>query len=152
MRLVAERVEPYDLHIGEPLRWEPNAPDACLVTDDMGRAALAQRAHPDDPDQSCVVLRWDVVSYALMSPPNDEARNRHRLYDSGLKDVDWLGIVRDSSLVPRLRPMLSSDFVFVPLHYVVVSKECVVEVLAENVDLFRIAGSPRDAAPASLSQ
>jgi hypothetical protein len=40
---------------------------------------------------------------------------------------------------------------FVPLHYVVVSKECVVEVLAENVDAFRIGGSPREAAPSSLS-
>jgi hypothetical protein len=152
LRVVPERVEPYDLHLDAPLRWEPNAPDAFLVTDDMGRAALAQRAHPADPDQRCVVLRWDVVSYALMGPPNDEARHQHRLYDSGLKDVDWLGVVRDSSLVPRLRPMLSSEFVFVPLHYVVVSKECVVEVLAENVDVFRVAGSPREAAPASLSQ
>ncbi len=87
-----------------------------------------------------------------MGPPNDEARHQHRLYDSGLKDVDWLGVVRDSSLVPRLRPMLSSEFVFVSLHYVVVSNECVVEVLAENVDVFRVAGSPREAALARLSQ
>jgi hypothetical protein len=147
---MAERVEPYDLHLGVPLRWEPNAPDAFLVSDDMGRGALAQRAHPDDPDQRCVVLRWDAVSYALMSPPNDEARHQHRLYEAGLKDVDWLGIVRDSSLVERMRPM-SSDFVLVPLHYVVASKECVVEVLAENVDMLRIDGDPREAAPASLS-
>ena len=73
--VVTERVEPYDLALGVPLRWEPNAPDVFLVSDDMGRGALAQRAHPDDPDQRCVVLRWDVVSYALMGPPNDEARN-----------------------------------------------------------------------------
>jgi len=64
--LVAERVEPHDVHISVPLRWEPNAPEAFLVSDDMGRGALAQRAHPDDADQRCVVLRWDVVSYALM--------------------------------------------------------------------------------------
>jgi hypothetical protein len=149
--VVAEQVEPYDLALGVPLRWEPNAPDAFLVSDDMGRGALAQRAHPDDPDQRCVVLRWDVVSYALMGPPNDEARNQHRLYEAGLKDVDWLGVVRHSSLVAGLRPMFGRDAVFVPLHYVVVSKECVVEVLAENVDVFRIGGSPRQAAPSSLS-
>ena len=94
---MTERVEPYDLHIGAPLRWEPNAPDAFLVTDDMWRAALAQRAHPDDPDQRCVVLRWDVASYTLMSPPNDEALYHHRLYEAGLKDVDWLGVVHDTS-------------------------------------------------------
>jgi hypothetical protein len=47
--------------------------------------------------------------------------------------------------------MWSRDAIFVPLHYVAVSKECVVEVLAENVDVFRIGGSPRQAAPSSLS-
>jgi hypothetical protein len=73
--VAAERVEPHHPAVGVPLRWEPNAPDAFLVSDDMARGALAQRAHPDDPDQRCVVLRWDVVSYALMGPPNDEARN-----------------------------------------------------------------------------
>lgn len=148
---MAERVEPYDLGPGVALRWEPNAPDAFLVSDDMGRGSLAQRAHPDDPDRRCVVLRWDVVRYALMGPPNDESRNQHRLYEAGLKDVDWLGVVRDSSLVAGLRPMWSRDAIFVPLHYVVVSKECVVEVLAENVDVFRIGGNPRQAAPSSLS-
>ncbi len=121
------------------------------MVDDMGRGALAQRAHPDDPDHRCVVLRSDVVRYALMSPPNDEALNQHRLYDAGLRGVLWLGVVRDSSLVAALRPMWSREAVFVPLHYVVVSKECVVEVLAENVDVFRIGGSPRQAAPSSLS-
>jgi hypothetical protein len=39
----------------------------------------------------------------------------------------------------------------VPLHCVVVSKECVVEVLAETVDVLRLDGSPRQAAPSSLS-
>lgn len=121
------------------------------MSDDRGRGALAQRVHPDDPDQRCVVLRWDVVSYALMGLPNDEGRNRHRLYEAGLKDIDWLGVVRDSSLVAALRPMFARGAMFVPLHYVVVSKECVVEVLAENLDAFRIGGSPRQAAPSSLS-
>ena len=130
----------------------PNVPDAFLVSDDMGRGALAQRAHPDDPDQRCVVLRWDGVSYALMGPPNDEARDQHRLYQAGLTDVNWLGVVRESSLVAGLRPMFGRGAAFVPPHYVVVSKECVVEVLAENVDVFRIGGSPRQAAPSSLSQ
>jgi len=47
--------------------------------------------------------------------------------------------------------MLSGAFAFVPMHYVVVSKECLVEVLAENVEVFRVAGRTRGAAPASLS-
>jgi hypothetical protein len=54
---VAERVEPlHALALAGEVRWEPNAPEACLVSDDQGRAALAQRAHPDDSDQRCVVL------------------------------------------------------------------------------------------------
>ena len=105
-------------------------PDAVLVSDDMGRGALAQRAHPDDPDERCVVLRREVVRYALIGPPDDEARNQHRLYEAGLKEVGWLGVVRDSGLVATLRPTWSRDAISVPLHYVVVSKECVVEVLA----------------------
>jgi hypothetical protein len=47
--------------------------------------------------------------------------------------------------------MLARGAVFTPLHYMVVSKECVVEVLAQDVDVFRIGGSPRQAAPSSLS-
>jgi len=68
-----------------------------------------------------------------------------------LKDVYRLGIVRDSSLVAALRPTLPRGAVFVPLHYVVVSKESVVEILARDVDVFRIAGSPGQAALSSLS-
>lgn len=149
--MVAERVEPYELLLDAPLRWDPNAPEAFMVSDDMGRGALGQRAHPEDPDQRCVVLRWDVVRYALMGPPNDEAMHQHRLYESGLKDILWLGVVRDSALLSDLSPMWSREMAMVPLHYVVVSKECVVEVLAENVDVFRLGGSPRQAALASLA-
>jgi hypothetical protein len=86
-----------------------------------------------------------------MGPPNVEALNQHRLYEAGLKDVEWLGVVRDSTLVTALRPKWSRAVAMVPLHYVVVSKECVVEVVAENIDVFRLDGSPRLAAPASLS-
>lgn len=148
---MTERVEPYDLQLDAPLRWEPNAPEAFLVSDDMGRGALAQRAHPDDADQRCVVLRWDVVWYSVMGPPNDEALDQHRLYELGLKDTLWLGVVRESSLIESLRPMLHPRAVFMPLHYVVRSKECVIEVVAENVDLMRLDGAPRHAAPRSLS-
>jgi hypothetical protein len=37
-----------------------------------------------------------------------------------------------------------------PLHYVVVSKECVIEVVAADVDLVRIGGAPSDAVAKSL--
>jgi hypothetical protein len=148
---VTERVEPYEI-LGSPLLWEPNAPEAVLMSDDQGRAALALRAHPDDLDQSCVVLRWRVVRYSLMGSPNDEALHMHRLYHAGLKDVLWVGVVRESQLVATLRPMGSPHQMFVPHHYVVVSKECVVEVVAEDLDVLRFAGSTRDAALTSLSR
>jgi hypothetical protein len=46
---------------------------------------------------------------------------------------------------------VGEDLHIMPLHYLVVSKERVVEVLAENVDVFRIARRPRQAAPASFT-
>jgi hypothetical protein len=148
---MSERVESYAEVLHDGLRWEPNAPAACLVSDDFLRSAMALRAHPDDSDQRCVVLVWDVVSYALMGQPNDEALYLHRLYDVGLKNILWIGVVRDSNLVEAVRPMLGRDFVFRPLHYVVPLKECVVEVLAQNVDVVRAEGTPREAAVASIS-
>ena len=140
--------------------WEPNAPEAILLSDDAGRAALAQRAHFDDPDQRCVVLRWDGVLFAQMGPPNDEARPNHPLYNNGLGGLHWVGVVRDSARVASLKQMWSRSAVvesqpsyrIMPVHYVVLSKECVVEVLAENVDAYRVPGSPRQAAMVSLSR
>lgn len=152
---MAERVEPlHALALAGEVRWEPNAPEACLVSDDQGRGALAQRAHPDDSDQRCVVLRWDLVVYAQMGPPNDEARPHHRLYEVGLGNILWVGVVRDSGLVSALRPTwgrAGGDLHLMPMHFVVVSKECVVEVVAADVDLLRIAGDTYGAAAASLS-
>jgi hypothetical protein len=123
--------------------------------DDFSRAALAQRSHPDDPDQRCVVLRWDLVVHAQMGPPNDEARHLHRLYDVGLRELLWIGIVRESEMVSELRPMwkgVGDGGQLHPMHYVVLSKECVVEVIAADIELFRIEGGTREAGADSLAQ
>ena len=56
---MAERVEPMP---GVDVTWEPNAPNAVLVSDDFGRGALAVRAHPNDSDQRVVLLRFDLAS------------------------------------------------------------------------------------------
>lgn len=143
----------HPLVLGDGLRWEPNAPEACLLSDDFARAALAQRAHPDDSDQRCVVLRWDMALFAQMGPPNDEARQQHRLYEVGLRELTWLGVVRDSELVAQLRPTwtpVGDGRRIHPMHYVVPSKECIVEVVAADVELFRLDGATRDAAVRSL--
>jgi hypothetical protein len=60
--------------------------------------------------------------------------------------------VQESQLVDQLKPSWprAGDQRAVPVHYVVVSKECVVEVVALDVEMFRIDGRPRQAATASF--
>ena len=149
---MVERVEPFEPLPDGTLRWDPNAPEAFLASDDFGRSALALRAHPDDPDQRCVVLRWDSVRYALMGPPNDEALHQHRLYEAGIDSVLWVGVVRDSALLAALRPTWSAASSSVPVHYVILSKECVVEVIAASLAVFRVDGRPGDAATSSVAR
>lgn len=151
---VGEHVVPLDLGV----IWEPNAPEATLLADDSGNAVLAQRAHFDDPDQRCVVLRFDGVLHAQLGSPNDEARHTHRLYEHGLRELSWAGVVHDSSKVDGLRSSWSRTTIgpdgtslrLLPLHFVILSKECVVEVLAEDVDVERVEGNPAEAAVVSL--
>jgi hypothetical protein len=94
-----------------------------------------------------------MALFAQLGPPNDEARQQHRLYEVGLRDLLWLGVVRDSELVVQLRPMWTSvgdGRRIQPTHYVVPSKECVIEVVAADVELLRMEGSPCEAAARSL--
>lgn len=138
---------------GIEVTWDPNAPEAVLVSDDSGRGALALRAHPNDQDQRTVVLRFDLVMYALMTPPNDEARVHHPLYEQGLDELLWLGVVRESTLVDRLRPSWSpaADLRIQPMHFIATCKECVVEVVAADVEVFRLDGGTREAALAAVA-
>lgn len=146
--MTPEHVEAIALPIDQHF-WDPNAPEAFLVSNDQGRSALALRAHPDDPDRRSVVLRWSAVQYALMAAPNDEALHRHRLYDRGLRNLLWIGVVRDSELVTALQPMSYSAEP--PQHYIVLTKEKVVEVVAGNLESLRAGGSTHVAALAGMS-
>lgn len=138
---------------GVDVAWEPNAPDAVLISDDYGRGTLALWAHPTDADQRTVVLRFDLVVYSVMTPHNDEALQHHPLYDQGLKGLLWLGVVRDSSLVARLRPLWSpvAELHLQPMHFIAPLKECLVEVVAADVDAFRFHGSTREACLAAVT-
>jgi hypothetical protein len=80
---MAERV----VRVGLGVKWEPNAPDAVMVSNDPGRTVLAARAHPDDSDQRNVVLVWSGVETATLGAPNDEAISGHRLWRHGLSEV-----------------------------------------------------------------
>jgi hypothetical protein len=136
--------------------WDPGAPDAVLVTMDFGPTVLALEAHPDDPDQRCVVLHWLGVQAAVMEPPNDEALAGHRLYDRGLAKVDWCGevvhsawiadLIRRNEVHDRHSPALFDGL----RHYIVPLKESVVEVVATSVAVHRRAGDTREAALAEL--
>ena len=76
---MAERVVTLDLGV----EWEPNAPQAVLLSDDSGRACLSLSPHPNDSDLRMVVIVWTGARAALMQPPNDEALSGHPLYGKG---------------------------------------------------------------------
>jgi hypothetical protein len=118
--------------------WEPNDPGARLVATDGGDARLTLRSHPNDDDERDVVFVWSGCRLAQMGGPNDEAIEGHRLWDCGLASVSWLGEVVDSELIaslerqnrvhPRHDPRRFSDL----RHWVVLTKETVVEVVATS--------------------
>lgn len=141
---VAERVVAFPIGV----RWSPNAPDAILVCADR-RACLAVEPHDDDQDERMVVLVWDRCMAAKMSPPNDEARHRHRLYDKGLGDVLWVGEVIASEWHAALAPMVYDAASI--RHFVVVLKEGCVEALAVDLRVERRTGTPAEAALAALA-
>ena len=136
---MTEQVVPLDLGV----MWEPNAPDAVLVSSDGGRAALALSAHASDEDQRAVVLVWTGCAAALMAPPNDEARDQHRLYDSGLRELLWAGVVEGSEWAAAVDAMRAGSS---GSHFVVLAKETTVEVLADAVSVVRVPGSTAEAA------
>ena len=139
------------------IRWEPNAPAAVLIVTDDELAALALRPHPDDTGDDCVVLVWSGTWEAAMGAPNDEALPGHRLYQRGLAELRWAGLVEDSERIARLEqanrahPRLDLERFAQLRHYILPLKEGVVEVIAETVSLQRRPGTPLHAASFALS-
>ncbi len=145
---VTEHVASVDLGV----TWEPNEPDAVLLSADSGLSTLALKAHPNDPDDRCVLLKWTGCQYASMAPPNDEAISGHRLWTKGLQGLLWAGIVNDSELIAglelqnRVHPMHSASLLEGLTHYVLPLKECVVEVVARDLAVLRVEGATAEAA------
>lgn len=129
-----ERVIPLDIGV----RWEPNAPEASLRVNDNGSASLSLCPHPDDPDQTRVVIHWSGVWHSSMGYPNDEGLIKHRLYKLGLSTISWIGVVVDSDLAQNLLEarMISTSKL---THYIVLTKERIVEVVAESISKGREA-------------
>jgi hypothetical protein len=133
------------------VRWEPNAPEAVLVTPDFGPAALAIRAHFDDTDERTVVLRWTHCLAVIDGPYNDEALNRHPLYEAGLKDVHWLGEVHDSAWLPSVSGAIHPAAAAGLRHFILPLKERTIELAAHDVEVLRSELAPLSAAPAAAS-
>lgn len=121
--------------------WEPNAPNARLTVADYEPARLVLDAHFDDSDQSQVVLVWSGVLTAQFGPYNDEGLHHHRLYRSGLSDLMWAGDVFDSQWIADVAPAVASDAIRGTRHYVIRTKETVVEVLAKSL---RVERAPKE--------
>ncbi len=155
---MAEHVEPLALGV----TWEPNVPDAVLVSRDDGTTVLALNANPDDADQRCVVLVWTMARAASMADPNDEAISGHRLYGKGLAEVRWAGVVEGSQLTSELEKQNRAHPQHDPAqfnalaHHVMLLKECTVEVVATAVAaavlVERSAGPTPKAAMAVISR
>lgn len=149
---VAEHVRELDARV----RWEPNAPEAVLISADSGRCVLALNAHPDDGDQRCVVFTWSGTHSATMSNPNDEPLAGHRLYAHGLAELRWIGVVDGSVLIDELERINDIHPIHNPAqfasasHYVIPLKECVIEVVANVLVAERRKGTTSEAAVNSL--
>lgn len=145
---MTEDVESLDLGV----TWEPNAPDAILLSADVGSSTLALNARQNDPDGRCVVLKWAGCLYASMASPNDEAISGHRLWTRGLQRLLWAGVVHDSELIARLErqnrvhPMHHAARCDGLKHYLLPLKECVVEVVARDLVVHRFEGTTVEAA------
>ena len=138
------------------IRWDPNAPAAVLIVTDAGRAALALRPYPGDTGRDCVVLVWSGMQETVMGTPNDEALPGHRLYDRGLAELTWAGVVEHSERIARLEqvnrihPRHEAERFSRLHHYIVPLKESIVEVVAETVAVQRQPGPPLRAASLAL--
>lgn len=130
--VTAEYVVPLDVMA----RWDAVAPRAEVVGPDDGRAALAVAPHPDDPDQRCVVLLWTGAQSITQSDPHTPL-SRHRLADRGLRDVAWVGVVRNSGETGAAQNLV---------HHLVLLDDRAVEVVAELLTVHRVPGGTAEAA------
>jgi hypothetical protein len=127
--------------------WDPNVEHGVLTTNEEGETRLRLLAKIDDPDQRPIVLLWHGTVAARMEPPNDEARSGHRLYEAGLRDVHWVGEVRESELIAqferqnRVHPRHSSQLFDGLRHWILPLKGSVVEVVAETGEIRRAKAS-----------
>jgi hypothetical protein len=92
-----------------------------------------------------------------MGNPNDEALNGHPLYEKGLREIDWIGLVQDSELVASLErqnsvhPFHDPEWFANMRHHVLPLKETTVEVVAATLSIVRVTGTTVQAAVAAAT-
>ena len=128
---MSEYVVPLDVMV----RFDSIAPRTEVVGPEDGRAALAVAPHPDDLDQRCVVLLWTGARSVTASDPRTPL-SRHRLYEHGLRDVAWVGVV-------RRRDGPAADGL---VRHLVLLDDRTVEVVAELLTVHRVPGTTEEAA------
>jgi len=135
------RVSEHVVNVDLGVVWEPNVPNAILISTDTAVTRLWLSPRWDDSDQRAVVLAWRGAVLARMEPPNDEAREGHRRYEAGLAGVLWLGEVLEGRLVAqletanRIHPRHNPGMWVGLRHWVVPLKECNVEVVADALEV-----------------
>ena len=91
-----------------------------------------------------------------MGAPNDEALSGHRLYERGLAQLTWAGVVEDSERIAslgqsnRVHPRHDAERFSRPHHYILRLKEDTVEVVAETVQVQPHPGLPLRAGSLAL--
>jgi hypothetical protein len=87
-----------------------------------------------------------------MGTPNDEGLPGHRLYECGLAELTWAGVVEHSGRIARLEqdnrvhPQHDAERFSRLHHYILPLKEGTAEVVAESVTVERQPGPPLYAA------
>jgi len=105
------------------------------------------RPRTDDTDQRRIAIVWDPCSCRSDAAPNDEAISGHRLYGKGLNGVLWAAEVLDSEWIAdlerwsRVHPFHDPQRFSELRHFVVLLKECTVEVVSPAVAVRRVSAA-----------
>ena len=126
------------------ITWDPNAPDAVLISGDNSVAVLALNANIGDPSRDAVVFTWLGCRGTRLQPWNDEGILGHPLWGQGLQDVRWIGELSSSYWLDEHPGSAGRDNGL--RHFVLPLKECVVEVLADSFSISRRPGPTHEAA------
>lgn len=139
-----DRLNPLVTPIELNVRWDPVLPSPALLAGDRSRAELWLRPHPDDAEQSWIVLHWLECRAVKMMPYSDESLTQHPMYWKGLSDVLWAGEVVESQWLDEVRALAFPGIRDDLRHFIVPLKAKTFEVIATGVLVERSQEAPAD--------